>query len=148
MDDVAEHLKTVLACQVAFAYKAKGYHWNVMGPSFPQLHAFYGDLYADLDSAVDDIAENIRKCGALVPPTVQGIIAASAVGSNDPGTDPVAMAKDALMANTVLLDALKGAFDAAEACDMQGLMDYLAGRIDTHHKHAWMLSSILGVQNC
>ena len=34
----------------------------------------------------------------------------------------------------------------SESADNQGLMDFLAGRIDIHNKHAWMLSSIVGRQ--
>jgi DNA-binding ferritin-like protein len=34
------------------------------------------------------------------------------------------------------------ALKLAEQFDKQGLMDFLAGRIDTHSKHAWMLRSI------
>lgn len=145
-ETVVDTLRVLLASTVAFAYKAKGYHWNVMGPSFPQFHDFFGDLYADLDGAVDPIAENIRKSGALVAPTVQEIISLSMVSRSDPGTDPMMMAEDALAANQAVLECLDEAFDAAEDAEMQGLMNFLADRIDTHHKHTWMLSSILGRQ--
>lgn len=144
MDELRESLKRVLACTVAFAYKAKGYHWNVMGASFPQFHAFYGDLYGDLDGAVDPIAENLRKVGALVAPTVQEIVTLSEIPAHDPGTDPVAMAEDAIAANECLLECLVEAFDAAERVDEQGLMNFLAERIDTHRKHGWMLASVVG----
>jgi len=146
MDELVECLRRLLASNVAFAYKAKGYHWNVMGPNFPQFHEFYGNLYEDLDEAVDPIAENIRKCGALVAPTVQEIVAPSIVGSLDPGTDPIKMAEDALAANQAVVDCLYEAFDAAEDVNLEGLMNFLADRIDTHSKHAWMLSSIVGRQ--
>jgi len=145
-DSVVDTLRVLLASNVAFAYKAKGYHWNVMGVNFAQFHEFFGDLYEDLDGAVDPIAENIRKAGALVAPTVKEITASSMVSLADPGTDPMQMTEDALTANKVLLDCLAEAFDSAESADNQGLMDFLAGRIDIHNKHAWMLSSIVGRQ--
>jgi DNA-binding ferritin-like protein len=34
------------------------------------------------------------------------------------------------------------AFKLANELDKQGLVDYLAGRIDAHNKHGWMLRSI------
>jgi DNA-binding ferritin-like protein len=40
------------------------------------------------------------------------------------------------------MNTLNMTFKLAEQFDQQGLMDFLAGRIDTHSKHAWMLRSI------
>jgi DNA-binding ferritin-like protein len=44
--------------------------------------------------------------------------------------------------NERVLATLNVAFKLAEQFDKQGLADFLAGRIDTHSKHAWMLRSI------
>jgi DNA-binding ferritin-like protein len=56
------------------------------------------------------------------------------------------MAEDALAANQAVVDCLYEAFDAAEDVNLEGIMNFLAERIDTHSKHAWMLSSIVGRQ--
>jgi DNA-binding ferritin-like protein len=38
---------------------------------------------------------------------------------------------------------LKETFRVAEQEDEQGVADFIAGRIDAHGKHRWMLRSIL-----
>jgi starvation-inducible DNA-binding protein len=44
--------------------------------------------------------------------------------------------------NEKILTTLNLAFKLANELDKQGLVDYLAGRIDAHNKHGWMLRSI------
>jgi DNA-binding ferritin-like protein len=41
------------------------------------------------------------------------------------------------------LETLKTAFSLADNFNEQGLADYIAGRIDAHKKHDWMLKSII-----
>jgi starvation-inducible DNA-binding protein len=54
----------------------------------------------------------------------------------------VEMARRLMTDNERVLATLNVAFKLAEQFDKQGLADFLAGRIDTHSKHAWMLRSI------
>lgn len=146
-ESVVAALRVLLANTVAFAYKAKGYHWNVTGPSFAQFHEFYGDLYEDLDEAVDPIAENIRKAGALAPAGIEELEDLSQVTKAVVTSDPMAMAQDAFATNALLLASLMQAFEAASGANEQGLMNFLADRIDTHRKHAWMLKSMMAPQS-
>jgi DNA-binding ferritin-like protein len=44
--------------------------------------------------------------------------------------------------NEKVLVTLNIAFKLADELDQQGLADFLAGRIDVHNKHGWMLRSI------
>jgi DNA-binding ferritin-like protein len=52
------------------------------------------------------------------------------------------MMRNLFVDNDKVLETLNVAFKLAENFDKQGLADYLAGRIDTHNKHRWMLRSI------
>ena len=44
--------------------------------------------------------------------------------------------------NEIVLSTLNITFKLADTMDKQGLADFIAGRIDTHSKHGWMLKSI------
>ena len=48
--------------------------------------------------------------------------------------------------NAIILNMYKQAFHVAEEADEQGIADFIAGRIDAHAKHQWMLRSILKTQ--
>jgi len=41
--------------------------------------------------------------------------------------------------NQVVINDLNKVFELAEGMNNQGLMDFIAGRLEVHHKHAWML---------
>src|ERR1700722_2227338 len=57
---MAKHLVNVVSDTYLLTIKTHGYHWNVTGPLFPQLHAFLETQYNELFAAVDEVAERIR----------------------------------------------------------------------------------------
>ena len=62
--ELIDKAKTVLADTFVMYMKSHSYHWNVIGPDFPQLHEFFGNLYEDLHGAVDPLAEHVRALDA------------------------------------------------------------------------------------
>jgi len=142
METLVEMMKKVLADTFAMYLKSHNYHWNVEGSNFPQYHDFFGNLYQELHGAVDPIAEQIRALDAYAPGSFSRFMELTDIQDemNVPlGTD---MARKLMMDNQMVLNTLNMALKLAEQFDQQGLMDFLAGRIDTHNKHAWMLRSI------
>lgn len=142
MDTLIEIMRKVLAESYAFQLKAHNYHWNVEGPNFPQYHDFLGELYTEVHTAVDFIAEQIRTLNAYAPGSFTRFKELSEIECemNTPSASEMMMklASD----NQTLLSTLTMAMKLAENFDKPGLADFLAGRIDTHNKHAWMLRSI------
>jgi starvation-inducible DNA-binding protein len=142
METLVEMMKKVLADTFAMYLKSHNYHWNVEGSNFPQYHEFFGNLYEELHGAVDPIAEQIRALDAYAPGSLSRFMELTDIQDemNVPlGTD---MARKLLSDNQLVLNTLNMALKLAEQFDKQGLMDFLANRIDTHSKHAWMLRSI------
>jgi starvation-inducible DNA-binding protein len=45
--------------------------------------------------------------------------------------------------NQQVIELLNQTFAVAESENQQGIMDFLAARIDAHGKHSWMLRSFL-----
>ena len=66
-----DSMKVLHATNFAFYLKMHFFHWNVTGPFFPQYHEFFGDLYAEIHGAVDDIAEHIRSIEGYAPGSLQ-----------------------------------------------------------------------------
>src|SRR5271155_1554779 len=62
---MAKHLINVVSDTYLLMIKTHGYHWNVTGPLFPQLHAFLEAQYNELFEAADAVAERIRKLDAF-----------------------------------------------------------------------------------
>jgi starvation-inducible DNA-binding protein len=147
---VAECLAECLGNAVVMAFKAQGHHWNVMGEDFTQFHDFFGDIYEDVFSSVDPMAENMRKLGALSPFKLHDFLHLSGIEERECGCDAMSMCADLLMANDVMLSSLNDCFAAAETANQQGIADFVASRIDMHQKWRWQLSAHLWrtVQAC
>ena len=142
METLQEIMKKVLADTFALYLKAHNYHWNVEGSNFPQYHEFFGNLYEELHGAVDPIAEEIRSLDTYAPGSFTRVMELSEIEDETSVPAGVEMARRLMTDNERVLATLNVAFKLADQFDKQGLADFIAGRIDTHSKHAWMLRSI------
>jgi starvation-inducible DNA-binding protein len=120
---------------------AHGYHWNVEGSDFSQYHALFSDIYEDAYGSIDPIAENIRKLDDYAPFSLQKFLDLRTLDFKDVQPNPKAMAKSLLTANEAVIKTLKKAFTEAEKADEQGIMNFLADRIDHHQKWSWQLKA-------
>jgi starvation-inducible DNA-binding protein len=134
-------LKTLLADSVTMYFVAQGFHWNVEGQDFYQYHGLFQEVYEDVYSAIDPIAENIRKLGEYAPYTLSKFTDLRTVEPKDVKPDPKAMAKELIRINDALIESVDKAFKDAEKAGEQGIMDFLAGRDDMHKKWRWMLTA-------
>lgn len=141
--ELVEKSKVVLAETFALYFKAHGYHWNVVGPDFPQLHDFFGEVYTELHSAIDVLAEHIRQLDSFAPGTLSRIVELSTeIEEDDKIPTPQNMILNLLEANEKLLNTVTEAYKLAEEAEMYGYSNYLQDRITAHAKHRWMLKTI------
>lgn len=141
MESLIKSLKVLVSDVVTFYFMAHGYHWNVEGPDFSQYHALFSDIYEDAYGSIDPIAENIRKLGDYAPFSLQKFLDLRTLEFKDVQPNPKAMAKSLLTANEAVIKTLKKAFTEAEKADEQGIMNFLADRIDNHQKWSWQLKA-------
>ena len=141
METLIEIMRKVLADAYAFQLKAHNYHWNVEGPNFAQYHDFLGNLYTEVFDATDAIAEQIRALDAYAPGSFSRFMELTDIECETMVPAPIEMMNRLLSDNEKVLNTLNIAFKLSENFDRQGLADYLAGRIDVHNKHRWMLRS-------
>ena len=142
METLIEIMRKVLADAYAFQLKTNNYHWNVEGPNFAQYHDFLGELYSEVYGATDAIAEQIRALDAYAPGSFSRFMELTDIECETSVPSPIEMMNRLLSDNEKILDTLNLAFKLADNFEKQGLADYLAGRIDTHNKHRWMLRSL------
>lgn len=58
-NELAEKLNDLLANYQVFYMNTRGFHWNIKGRKFFELHLKFEELYNDLVIKVDEIAERI-----------------------------------------------------------------------------------------
>lgn len=141
---LTDALKALLATQYAYVIKAQFFHWNVEGPDFAQLHEFFGDIYEEVyDNSIDQTAEFIRILDDYTPGSFERFAELSQIAGQTKVPRARLMIEELLADTESLINLLNQTFDSAEAEDQQGVMDFLASRIDAMGKHRWMLRSFL-----
>lgn len=139
MNKLVNSLKVALADAVTMYFVAHGYHWNVEGQDFSQYHALFAEIYEDVYSSIDPMAENIRKMDEYAPFTLSKFTELRTVEAKEVKAEPQAMAKALLKVNDGVLETLVKAFHDANDADEQGIANFLAERIDMHEKWRWQL---------
>ncbi len=134
-------LKTLLSDSVTMYFVAHGYHWNVEGSDFSQYHSLFADIYEDVYSSIDPIAENLRKLDEYAPFTLSKFIDLRTVESVEVAPNPKAMAKALLKVNEGVLVTIGKAFASATKANEQGIANFLAEREDMHKKWQWQLTA-------
>ena len=61
--ELASKLNDLLASYQVFYTNVRGYHWNIKGVNFFELHAKFEEIYTDLITKVDELAERILTLG-------------------------------------------------------------------------------------
>jgi starvation-inducible DNA-binding protein len=60
---LADKLNELLANYSIFCQNTRGYHWNIKGEKFFELHIKFEELYNDLFLKIDEVAERILTLG-------------------------------------------------------------------------------------
>jgi starvation-inducible DNA-binding protein len=115
-------------------------HWNVRGYNFSQYHAFFQEIYEDIYGSIDPFAENIRKMKSF-PLTLTEMVSVASIKDDTKSTDCEELAKDLYQKNMMFIGMLKNLFNVATEADEQGIANFIAERIDQHHKWDWQLSA-------
>ena len=142
--ELIDNMKTVLADTFTMYMKAHGYHWNVIGIDFPQLHEFFGEIYEELHGASDDIAEQIRQIDAFSPGTLARMVELATVVEDEKIPVAANMVTNLIAANDAVLTSLMAAYKKADEDEEFGLANFLQDRMMAHKKHGWMLKATSG----
>jgi len=138
-----DELKKVHADAFTFYLKAHFYHWNVEGPNFPQYHDFLQNLYQEVFTSVDTLAELIRTLDSYAPGTLTRLKELTSIEETDDVPDAKTMMTRLLQENNILRASLLTAYTTADTTGEVGIANFLQDRIQAHEKHSWMLRSII-----
>lgn len=143
MDELRKALKIAFASEFSFYLKTHYFHWNVEGLHFQQFHELFQTIYLEVYAAIDPFAENIRKLGAYTPGSYERFSMLSRIEdeTNVPGAEQ--MTAELLSDSEKMANILKLVFQLSEQEGEHGLSDFLAGRLDAHRGHQWMLRATL-----
>jgi len=140
---VIAQLSVVLADLYILAVKTHGFHWNVEGPLFPQLHELFGKQYTALIEGADEVAERIRALDAAAPQSFAQFIRLATISEETRSPSAQGMVAQLLQDYDHLAASLQKGMDLADDTDDDASEDLLTGLLRDAHKTAWMLRAML-----
>lgn len=141
---LAEKLNTLLANYSVLYVNARGFHWNLKGDTFFELHLKFQELYDDVLLKIDDIAERIATLGYQPMHSYSDYLKHSKIKESTNVTDGPKALQLVLDSLQVLLTLQRELLDLSADAGDEGTNSLMSGYISQQEKLAWMYASYLG----
>ncbi|MGD1099596.1 MAG: DNA starvation/stationary phase protection protein [Thermoplasmata archaeon] len=139
-----EALRREQANAVQLYLQYKGYHWNVSGPSFHDLHLLFDAHATQVFEMIDELAERQRILGAPADYTLEALRQASnLVVEEKLPSNPREMVEHLVTSHRRVIDGLKKGIEVADGRGDPGTADLFTRFLQTHEKMEWFLREIL-----
>ncbi len=141
---LASDLNDLLANYQIFYMNVRGYHWNIKGDKFFELHAKFEELYDDLLLKVDAIAERILTLGFQPVHSYSDYVKLSQISEQKNVSDGTQCVEGILDGFLVLLEKQRKLLDDSDEANDEGTNALMSDYITEQEKLAWMYRSFLG----
>lgn len=143
MEVLIEVIKKYLADNFSLYVKVLGFHWNITGKRFIQLHQFFQTFYEDLENANDKIAEHIRTLDSFAPGSMSRFLEITEIECEKNILKADEMILKLIEDNEKIINTLNIALKLAQKFEQEGLVNFLGERIENHKKFQWMFKSLM-----
>jgi DNA-binding ferritin-like protein (oxidative damage protectant) len=142
-EELAGMLNDLLANYSAFYQNVRGYHWNVRGDKFFELHLKFQELYNDLLIKIDDVAERILTLGYVPQHRYTEYIRQSSIPESQEVSDGRKAVGEILSAFKVLLLKQRSLLALSSEIGDEGTNALMSDYIREQEKLVWMYSAYL-----
>jgi starvation-inducible DNA-binding protein len=141
--ELAEKLGDLLANYSVFYQNTRGYHWNIKGEKFFELHAKFEELYNDLFVKIDEVAERMLTLGESPSHKFTDYLSQSQVKESLEVTDGFKAVKEILEAFKILIVKQRAILNLSAEANDEGTNALMSDYIREQEKLVWMYSSFL-----
>ena len=137
-----ENLRKLSNSYFVLYIKSLGFHWNVTGIHFVELHTFFEDIYNELQEKLDEVAERLRTLNAVAPGNIDELTKLSTIKNSQGVLHPATML-DVLYTDyqTLIKDIQLILHDMQEAMD-EGTKDLFIEHVRDFEKRLWMIRNL------
>ena len=123
---------------------ARGFHWNIKGKNFFELHLKFEEIYDQLLLKVDELAERILTIGGQPLHTFSDYLTRADIKEANNITDGNEAVTNLLNGFTLLLKQQRTILNLASEVDDEGTAALMSDYIKEQEKLVWMLKAYLG----
>jgi starvation-inducible DNA-binding protein len=137
-------LNQLLADYQIYYQNLRGFHWNISGPGFFELHRHFETLYTAAQLTIDELAERILTLGGRPLHTMSDYVHSADIKESRDVYTADETVRTTLKNIEVLLHLEREIVIAANEAGDEGTADLLTPLIAAQEKQAWMLKAYLG----
>lgn len=140
---LGDKLNVLLAHYSVFYQNSRGYHWNIKGENFFELHEKFEELYDDLLVKIDEVAERILTLGYAPNHRYSDYIQVSGIEESDHIADGKAAVEEILEALKTVIRIQREILELSDEADDEGTNALMSDYIREQEKLVWMYSSYM-----
>lgn len=140
---LAEKLNVLLANYQLFYINARGFHWNIAGDKFFELHLKFEEIYNDALLKVDEIAERILTLGHTPMHTFSAYVKAASIKEAKDVSDGKKAVKMVVEGFQTLIALERELLDLSDKANDEGTNALMSDYIREQEKLIWMYSAYL-----
>jgi len=140
---IAEKLNELLSNYQQFYMNLRGFHWNIKGKKFFELHLKFEELYNDALLKIDEIAERVLTLSETPVHSFRKYLKISEIKPAENITNGEQAVDKVLEALKVLLAKERITLNMASEANDEGTVALMSDYIVQQEKLVWMLSSFL-----
>lgn len=143
VEKLAKKLNSLLANYSLFYQNTRGYHWNIKGDKFFELHVKFEELYNDLLLKIDEVAERILTLGHTPEHNYTQYNNVSAITESPKITDGLKAVEQILSSFKTVISMQRELLDLAADAGDEGTNAMMSDYIRGQEKLVWMYSSFM-----
>ena len=140
---LAEQLNILLANYSIFYQNTRGYHWNIKGEKFFELHLKFEELYNDLLLKIDEVAERILTLGHTPKHSYSQYANLSTIKESEKVSDGLIAVEQILDAFKTIILLQREILTLSAEADDEGTNALMSDYIRMQEKLVWMYSAFL-----
>jgi starvation-inducible DNA-binding protein len=143
VERLAEKLNELLANYSIFYQNTRGYHWNIKGEKFFELHLKFEELYNDLLLKIDEVAERILTLGHTPKHNYEDYRTTSKIKESVQVSDGIKAVEDILTSLQTIIVLQRELLTISADAEDEGTNALMSDYIRLQEKLVWMYSSFL-----
>ncbi len=140
---LSEKLNELLADYSIFYQNIRGYHWNITGDKFFELHDKFQELYEDLFIKIDEVAERIKTLGHTPNHQFSVYQKLAKVKESTEVSDGVKDVKETLESFKIIITLQREILDLSADANDEGTNALMSDYISGLEKLVWMYTAYL-----
>ncbi len=141
---LADKLEKLLANYSVFYQNTRGYHWNIKGEKFFELHLKFEELYNDLLLKIDEVAERILTLGFSPDHRYSQYTKEATIRESAPVSDGLKAVRDIVQSFGVIIALQREILALSADAGDEGTNALMSDYIRAQEKLVWMYSAFLG----